>query len=431
MKKLILYLRASTFFKNMFVVMSGTAVAQVIGFLLTPVVSRLFNADDFGLFGAFNSLVAIVVAGVTFQYSQALMLPKNDEDAMNVFAVSGLSVLFVSVISLLAVALFPDTFVSLMKASSSSWLVWLLPLAIFSGGVLQTFQAWCVRRKAFKRTSASQVIRSIFVNISQIIAGFFHAGGGGLVGSTVTANGVASVSLAPQLFKQDAHLFKYISWKRMRHQALEYRDFPLYSTPQNVMNALSLSLPVLLLTHFYGIGIAGSYAFGVRLLMVPMNFVLTALRQVLFQKGSETYNRGISLMPLFLKTTGGLLAIGLLPTLIMFIWSPQIFTFVFGDDWHVAGQYARWLILWIGTVFMNVPSILFAKILRMQRQMMFYDVFLLIARTSAFVLGGLYLKAIWTISIFSAVSAISNVFLISWIGVTLYRKEKICSNELL
>jgi O-antigen/teichoic acid export membrane protein len=93
----------------------------------------------------------------------------------------------------------------------------------------------------------------------------------------------------------------------------EYKDFPMYSNTQNVMNTLSLGLPVLLLAQFYGIAVAGAYAFGVRILQTPMGFVTRSLYQVLYQKASETHNRGDRLVPLYVKVTSGLFAIGLFP----------------------------------------------------------------------------------------------------------------------
>jgi len=54
----------------------------------------------------------------------------------------------------------------------------------------------------------------------------------------------------------------------------------MYAATQNVMNRLSLGLPVLLLIQFFGVGVAGAYAFGVRILGAPMGLVTTALRQV-------------------------------------------------------------------------------------------------------------------------------------------------------
>ncbi len=404
--------------------MSGTAVAQIVGFALTPIISRLFDPGDFGIFGSFSSVLGVVAAGVTLQYSQAIMLPKHDEDAANVFAVSILSVFTISLSGLLMAYVFADWLLELLKAEKSRWLLWFLPLGIYINGINESFQAWCVRRKAFKKTGSSQIVRAGCVNLLQIVSGLFRAGSGGLIASSITANGCASINLAHQVIIDKKMLKKSLSWKHICLQAREYLDFPIYSATQNVMNALSQGLPVLLLAHFYGIAVAGAYAFGIRILHAPMTFVLTALRQVLFQKASETYNDGGRLLSLFIKTTTGLFAMALFPSLIIFIWGAEIFSWVFGSEWHKAGVYASWLILWLFPGFSNVPSVLFARILRQQKKLFLFEVIILISRVSTLGLGGYYLSAMRTVILFSVLGSVLNIMLILWVGVLLIRNEK-------
>jgi len=209
----------------------------------------------------------------------------------------------------------------------------------------------------------------------------------------------------------------------MKRLAKEYRDFPMYSASQNVINALSGGLPVLLLTRFYGIAYAGAYAFGMNILSVPMGFVLGALRQVLFQKASESQHQGRSLAALYIKVTATLFAMVVLPTVIMLIWAPQIFAWIFGPRWHMAGEFARSLMIWMAFYFCNLPAVLFARIIRIQRFVFFYDLALLAARTTALVLGGLFLSAPQTVMLFALVGAAMNAFLIFSVGRTVMKKE--------
>ena len=205
--------------------------------------------------------------------------------------------------------------------------------------------------------------------------------------------------------------------------AKEYRDFPMYSATMNIINSLSLGLPVLLLTHFYGIAVAGAYAFGMRLLSVPMNFVLRALRQVLFQKAAEAHNDGDRLLPLYIKITLGLFFSTILPSCIIFIWAPQLFSWVFGDQWYTAGEFARSLMLWMMFMFCNVPAVLFARIIRIQDKMFIFDFIVLLSRAIVLFLGGKYLSAIHTIFFISLVGALLNIIFIFIVGYILMRRE--------
>jgi len=412
----------SSFVKNVLIVMSGTAVAQVIGFALSPIISRLFSPSDFGVFGSFNSVAGIVAAGATLQYTQAIMLPKEKEDALNLFVVSCLCTLLVGSLCLIVCLFSPASMNSLMK-TGGGWALALLVLATIVAGLNQSCQAWCVRVKAFKHTSASQVVRSISSNGAQIGLGYVRGGAGGLIVASVLADLLASLNLVRVLLPDLSSLKGSIRWERMKLLAKEYRDFPMYSASQNVLNALSSGLPVLLLTHFYGIVVSGTYAFGVRILQVPMGLVLGPLRQVLFEKAAETQRQGDRLAPLYLKTTAALFAMALLPSSILFIWAPQLFTWIFGSQWYVAGEYARSLVLWLLVVFCNLPAVLFARLIRIQRAVFFYDMALLGLRVLALVLGGLYLSALQTISLFSVVGAAMNAILILLVGYAVMKKE--------
>jgi O-antigen/teichoic acid export membrane protein len=253
--------------------------------------------------------------------------------------------------------------------------------------------------------------------------GSLGGGSSSLILATTLGEFLASLNLGRVVFRAFRELYRGIEWKRMWRLAKEYRDFPIYSASMNIINSLSLGLPIFLLTRYYGIAVAGAYAFGLRILSTPMGFVLRALRQVLFQKASEAHNAGSRLMPLYVKITAGLFALAVLPSLVFIFWSPQIFSWVFGAQWSTAGEFTRSLVLWMLFMFCNVPAILFAQILRMQRKMFIFNFIVLASRAVILVIGGNLLSASWTIFLFSLVGAILNIIYIVIIGLALKAKE--------
>ncbi|OQB94270.1 MAG: colanic acid exporter [Verrucomicrobia bacterium ADurb.Bin118] len=420
---LIRRLRQSAFLRNVLVVMSGTAVAQAVGFALSPVISRLFSPADFGVFGGFNAVTGVIAAFVTFDYSQAIMLPKQREDAGQVFLLSCLVTFGVSLLCLLACLILPGWFKGLLQ-TANGWLLGLLVLAVLVGGLNASFQAWCVRVKAFKQTSTSQVVRGLSSNGLQVGLGFLKAGAPGLIISSVLANFVASLNLFRVVRAELRGFMAAARWARLKSLAWEYRDFPQYSATASLINSLSLGLPVILLTHFYGLTVAGSYAFAMRLIGAPMSLVLTALRQVLFQKAAEAYNEGRQLTRLYLKITLGLFGVGLFPSLVLVAFAPRLFAWVFGGHWLQAGSFASSLVIWLLFMFCNVPAALFARILRLQRQLFLLGIILLAARTACLYLGGRYsFPPAITIFLFSTVGGIMNLSFICIVGFKLWRRE--------
>jgi O-antigen/teichoic acid export membrane protein len=402
--------------------MSGTAVAQIIAFALSPVISRLFSPIDFGIAGSFAAVVTVVSTVVTLQYSQAIILPKSDKDAINLLGVSCLCTLVFSLLCFAACIIAPASLNDLMR-TTGLLAPGLLMGAVLVTGINQSFQAWCVRAKAFKQTSASQVVRSLASSGAQVGCGSMSFGAVGLVGSSVLAEILATVNLGRVVLRDWRTLGRNVGWKTMRHLALEYRDFPVFNASSSLINSLSLGLPMLLLTHFYGLAVAGGYAFAMRILSTPMGFVLSSLRQVLLQKAAEAHHEGRRLMSLYAKISLGLFGVALLPAMAMFVWAPRLFSWIFGPQWLMAGEFATSLVVWLLFMFCNVPASLFGRIIRIQRQMFVFDLSVLLLRTASLYIGGMYYSSSTTIMLFSWVGGLMNVVFIGIVGFKLWKAE--------
>jgi lipopolysaccharide exporter len=422
LSRLLTHLKRSAFVRNILVVMTGTAIAQAIGFALSPVVSRLFSPSDFGVFGAFSAAVSIMSTLTTLQYSGAIILPKKNSDAVNLLALSCLSTLVLTALCGIACLVAPTALKALMR-TSGGWALVLFVCGTLASGLNLSFQSWCVRAKAFKGTSASQVIRSLSSNGLQLGGGCLNTGAPGLMVSTVLAEVAATLNLGRVVFRDWRTLQHRVRWQRIRRLAFEYRDFPLYSASTSLLNALSLGLPIFLLTHFYGLAVAGAYAFAIRVLSAPMGFILTALKQVLLQKAAEAHNDGRRLIGLYAKITLGLFAVALLPSLFLLAWAPPLFSWLFGAQWLQAGKFASSLVIWLLFLFSNAPALLFGRIIRIQRQMFLFDVAVLLLRSATLWFGGMYLSPASTILVFSSVGGIMNVFFMGLVGYQLWKSE--------
>src|SRR5690606_18445668 len=78
-----------------------------------------------------------------------------------------------------------------------------------------------------------------------------------------------------------------------------------------------------------------------------------SLAQVFFAHGAEAY-RETRFNDLYIKLQNTLFSVGLPPALILVVIGPELFEFIFGDEWKVAGNMAQWLA--ISTFFSFVVS---------------------------------------------------------------------------
>lgn len=414
--------RRSSFIQNVFVVMSGTAIAQAIGLALSPVISRLFSPSDFGVYGSFSAILSIITAFVTLDYTLAIMLPKQKGDALNLFFVSCLSTFFVTSLCLIYCLFFPSTVNGVLK-TTGFWIIALLVIGVLVTGLNTSCSAWCVRVKAFKATSSSQIIRSISSNGAQLGLGFLKGGAASLILAVILAEIVATMNLLRSLIPDIKALRHEIRWSQMKQMMKEYRDFPFYSAFPNIVDAVSRDVPVLLLSYFYGLATAGAYAFSMRIIQAPAGIITGALRQVLFQKGSEIKNLGSCLLPLYIKITAGLFCLVVLPAFILALWATPIFTWVFGSKWQTAGQFASYLVLWVAVMFCNTPAILFGRIIRIQQKMFLWRISTHSIRILTLCISGMYLSQLSAIFVFSMVGVAINICTILIVGYYLMKLE--------
>ena len=371
------------------------------------------------------SLVFVLVSVVTLQYDQALMLPKNTEEGAVLFWTSLLSVCLLSGISLLCCIIFCKQILSIFQVKELSGWIFFVPMSIFLQGVYATLTSWSTRQKKFIRTSVSQVARSASMSGVQLASGILKTGPGGLVGGSMTGDLTATLVLGWQIRHAEWQiLIRSLSWKKVECAAKQYRDFSFFSSASSFLNAISMNIPIFLLAKFFGPAVAGFYAVAVRVIQAPMNFVLTSLRQVFFQKASELYHQGGDTYALFKKTTVGLLAIGVIPAMLIAAFGPKIFAFVLGDKWFVAGVYARWLILWLLFVFANVPAFLFSQIYRKQKSLLIQNIVLLFFRILAITVGGLRSSPLLAIALYGMVGIFFNLFLILWAGNFMWKEKR-------
>ena len=75
----------SRFSTDVITLVKGTTVSLLITFLASPVITRLYGPEAFGLAALFTSIISLISVVACLSYEPAIVLPKSDEEAANVF----------------------------------------------------------------------------------------------------------------------------------------------------------------------------------------------------------------------------------------------------------------------------------------------------------------------------------------------------------
>ncbi|MBU4269154.1 MAG: oligosaccharide flippase family protein [Acidobacteria bacterium] len=378
----------SDFVRNVSTVFTGTAIGQIIPFLAAPALTRLYKPEEFGAFAMYSAAALLVGVSATGRYSLAIILQDNEEDAIQLLA---LSVIFACGVSLLSAAIVIPCgraiWISLQGSASSVWLYY-VPLAVLLAGVNDAVTSWVTRRKQFRELSISRATQAAVIVGSSLGIGVFVDGAGGLIWGSLLGQCVAIMVLWPCLWRELQVRRVPILLSGLRRQVLRHRDFPKYDLPAAFINLLANQMPVFLFTRLFGGIVTGLYSLTQRILSVPSLAIANAILDVFKQRTSEDYARTGSCRTIYLKALKALMGIAFLPAVMLFFLGPQMFAFIFGEPWRPAGEFARILAPLFFMRFVASPLSYVFYVAGKQKVNLVWQSALLVLATASILLGG-------------------------------------------
>ncbi|WP_282138316.1 lipopolysaccharide biosynthesis protein [Rossellomorea aquimaris] len=417
MKQRLLKLSKQSFIRNVFIMASGTATAQLIAVALSPIITRLYGPEAYGIMGVFISIIGIVAPISALTYPIAIVLPKSDSEAKGIIRLSLYLTSLISILVTIFLLILDNKLVELFQIKEVAPFLYLIPLVVLFSGYLQVIQQWLIRTKQFTITAKVSFFHALLFHGSMVGVGIFYPVASVLVVMTTLSNGIKALLLF--IFTRISNYNQFSMREKneikvpLKKIAKKYNEFPKYRAPEVLINAASQSLPILLLTIFFGPASAGFYSIGRTVLGAPSQLIGLSVGDVFYPKINQAANDGKELTNLIRKATLALGLIGIIPFGLVIMFGPWLFSFVFGENWVLAGEYARWIAIWSFFVFMNIPSIRTLPVLSAQAFHLKFTTIMLLTRVSALSTGYFIFKSdMVAIALFGITGAILNMLLI-------------------
>jgi O-antigen/teichoic acid export membrane protein len=343
----------ASFTRNMLTLLSGTAIAQLIPLLATPVLTRIYTPEQFGALAILLAVANPLSLLVCGRYDLTVVLPRDDERA-NVLA--RLALLLAMVVSLLLGGLlwsFREPLSGLMGGEVALTPVLLAPLLFLLMGFFQPLNNWLIRKQAFRAMSVNKMVQTTVITLVSLGLGWWAFEHGLMVG--YVAGWALYVAFGAMQVRWKGFRFRPLQFAAMREAAMAYRSFPLYNALPAVMNTATLSIPVFLLTRVFDEQVTGQFNLCRQTIFLPVTFFATSFMQVYMQRASSTVAAGEAVLPSLRRSVQLLGGLALALVLVLLTAGPFLFGLVFGAQWTEAGTYARILALPIALQFVVVP----------------------------------------------------------------------------
>jgi O-antigen/teichoic acid export membrane protein len=281
--------------------------------------------------------------------------------------------------------------------------LWLVPLAVFVGGVFLALNYWNSRTKHFGRLSVARVIKSVATFGTQLGVGYAgYATGGSLIGADVIGRVVSVLVLGGQIWRDDHHTLRQsVNRHDMVASLKRHHKFPLYTVWAALLNNMSWQLPTFLLSAFFSSAVTGYYDLGNRVVRLPMNLIGGSIAQVFFQRASAAKHDG-TLALVVESTFRRLVSLSMFPLLVLAIVGPDVFALVFGARWLEAGVYSQILAIWTFFWFLSSPVSTLFSVLERQGWSLRLNAAIFVTRFLSLGIGGYLESARLALVLFAA-----------------------------
>jgi O-antigen/teichoic acid export membrane protein len=415
----------SEFIKNSLILTIGTVISQIFPIIISPVLTRLYSPENYGLLALFTGFSSMIAVISTLRYEMAIVLPKDDNESINIAGLSGLIVIVISILSLVIVFVFNSQICFMLRNQHISGWLYLAPASIFLTGIYQILNYWTIKTKQFKNLSLSKISQTMTGSSTNLILGFCNTGTAGLIIGGVFGQFVSTIVLFFQSLKRLKEKFVFITRKEMMRQAVIHKDFPRINSLQAFFDIFRDSLVIFIISSLFNAHMLGLYSFTLRILKAPSSMIGSSIAQVFFQKASETKNNGESLQMLVKKLVTRLCLISFPVFLILFLFSPFIFSFVFGSKWRDAGIMTQILCPWFFLNFIVSPVSQIPIIVGKQKHFFYFSFIYNTLSVIIIFVSGLFIKKIfYCLIIFSFSLSIVLIILIIWIvKISVYKNH--------
>ncbi|MCX6253886.1 MAG: oligosaccharide flippase family protein [Bacteroidia bacterium] len=333
----------SELLRNTSILISGTALAQLIPILLQPILRRYFSPEIFGAYSVYLSLIGILIVISSFRYELAIILPRKDNEAAGVFFLTILLNLIFNILLLLAIILWKKKIIGYLNLSESfADYLYIVPLGTFLFSSYQSINYWLIRKKRFFPISLNKFARRGFEGGAQVIFKFAKVSHGLIFGDLIghTANIISGIyqgsksGLSLRLFSPDK--IKYVLFK--------YSEYPKFNIIPSFMSACSYLLPAIIINKFYSAENTGYFDLSKLFLSIPPALIASSISNVLLESISEKNKTKLSIRKdltsiLIFVSIAIVFEIGI----IMF-WAEDLFRIFFGARWEFSGTISKILV---------------------------------------------------------------------------------------
>lgn len=365
----------SRFKRNIILIAKANILTQILAFVSSSLLTRLYSPSDFGALAIFSSILGLCLSFSVWRFDWSIPNTRSRIQAVSLIFVGLTFLTAFFVVFVVFLGFFGRIVLEVSIFQVLGAIVLLLPIVLFGNGAQQLMHAWYIRETDLAVVSKSRIYQSVASTIAMVLGGLAHLGALGLILGNIAMAWVGLGTLV-----RHAGIKTYIrrlSYARVCAGLRRFWREATSSTLVSIVNTASLTAVPLLLAQYYSTTEVGWYALMHRIAFAPIDLFTTAISQSFWAEAATLIkiNRN-ALKDLYIKSTFRLMILSV-PVSLVALCGPLYVGFIFGEEWHSAGYVLVALVpLLIGHI--TIPTLSHLVIHRKQHWQLIWDVFRLV-----------------------------------------------------
>ncbi|MGG7604913.1 lipopolysaccharide biosynthesis protein [Massilia sp. BKSP1R2A-1] len=371
------------FWRNVATVITGATGAQALTLLAAPLLTRLCTPAEMGSFSVWLGVIAVTSIVATLRVENAMVIDHGRQQQRLCFGV----VAYVA--TLLAVTLTLGSLcacaLGLPSLKMVSWpAMAAVGLATWISANIQTTLAYAASHRRFGTAARIKLLQAGTIAVSQLA--LLYAGVDGVALLAGQLIGLCARLLAGRLLLSPPRpRLRFFLDRAQRDYLRKHQAFWRYSLPSSLLNTMVGQLPLFMIGIHHGALAAGLFALTQRVLAAPTALIATSILEVFKRQAVSEFESVGNCVAVYRSTFKALVLLALPPTLVLLLFSPALFAWLFGDDWRAAGDLARILAPLCFLNFVASPLSYVFFVAGKQRMELFWQVALFLATLTVFV----------------------------------------------
>lgn len=327
----------SLYLRSILLLTSGSMLGQVIGFVGSMIMTRIYTASEIGIMTTVVSFSGIFAPVINGRFDFALVKERRDK---YIFALVKLSI-YIGVVLSLFISLGSfiyftgiDGFISPFE--SVVFVFFILVIQVFSN----VFKSYNNNIGDFKTMTSVIVMRRFAEEVSMTVFGLLGWKAIGLLVSRVIGQYFGMKREIKNIKKKFINILS-VQRKDMVEAYNIHKRQLYYSAPAALMNAGSYSLISLVIGKFFGLEVLGVYAISFAVLGLPLSVISGNVSKVYFSEASKEYAKKGVFNESTNKTLIFLILFGIILFFVMYYLFPMIVPFIYGDKYEMSGFMIR------------------------------------------------------------------------------------------